>query len=298
MRVLVASDAMAGLDPRGASEVIARVFADAGAQVAVVPLVDGGPWFEPAVAAFDPAAVVAQPSSLAGALTVLSESAASGGASTLYLDLTRIARHRWDELVAVAARDVDALGGAVAGREVVAVVRFGQQSATLTGLTGVVAERGRLDESDLADTLAADTSVSRWCDALGVDGDTPGSGAADGVGALVLALGGRIISGIDACIAGFEVESSIAKADLMVTGSALLDFHAVGGDVVKEAARLAGEALRPVVAIVGRNFVSSRELRLAGIESAHPILDGPGDDEPTPSQLIDVATKVARSWSW
>ena len=151
---------------------------------------------------------------------------------------------------------------------------------------------------ELGDTLTADTRVSRWCEAIGVSGDMPGSGAADGVGALIAAVGGRITSGIDVCVDGFGVASTMAKADLIVTGSSVLDFHAVGGDVVKEVAALAGKALRPVIAIVGRNFVSARELRLGGIESAHPLLDGAGDDEPGPERLAGVASKVARSWNW
>ncbi len=293
MRVLVAADAIAGLDPRDASDVIGQAFADLGAQVAVVPLSDGGAWFADTVAAFDRTASVSQPATLQDALTCL----ASGGPVS-YLDLTGIAQHSWDELVSVGRVDVEALRADVAGREVVAVVRTGQQDATLTGMTGVVAERGRTVGADLADTLAADAAVSRWLDSLGVDGTVQGSGAADGIGAIILALGGRITSGIDACISGFRVADTVAKADLVVTGSSVLDFHAVGGHVVKEVARLANDALRPVVAIVGRNFVSSRELRLGGIESAHPILDGPGEDEPIPAQLSEVATAVARSWSW
>ncbi|MGV8846232.1 glycerate kinase [Tessaracoccus sp.] len=293
MRVLVAADAMAGLDPRGASEVIARAFADLGAQVAVVPLSDGGPWFAGSVAAFDDTADVLQPTSLAGALE-----AVTSPPPTRYVDLTNLAPHTWDELIAVQPEVLASLRAASAGRGIVGIVRSGTQRATLTGLTGAVAERGRRDGTDLADTLSADTRVSRWCDAIGVSGDVPGSGAAEGVGAVIVALGGRISSGIEVCVDGFDMASTMAKADLTVTGSAVLDFHAVGGDVVKEVARLAGQALRPVIAIVGRNFVSARELRLAGMESAHPILDGTGDDEPSPRQLADVASKVARSWSW
>lgn len=293
MRVLVAADAMAGLDPRGASEVIAEAFAGAGAQVAVVPLADGGPWFASTVADFDPAAAVARPSTLADVVTSL-----SADAPARYVDLTGVAPHTWDELVAIGGIDLHALRIALAGRGTVGVVSSGSQHSTLTGLTGVVAERGRRDGADLAETLFSDAKVSRWCEELGVAGDAPGSGAADGVGALFLAVGAGIVSGLDVCIEGFDVPSTVARADLVVTGSSLLDFHAVGGDVVKRVAGLAGEALRPVIAIVGRNFVSTRELRLAGIESAHPILEGIGDDEPIPAQLADVAAKVARSWSW
>ena len=289
----MAADAIAGLDPRGASDVIGRAFADLGAQVAVVPLCDGGAWFKDTVAAFDETASVFQPATLAEVVVSL-----RSGGPVSYIDLTRIAEHSWDELVRLQRAEVDSLREIVAGREVVAVVGAGRQDATLTGLTGIVAERGRSRGSDLADTLADDATVSRWVDGLGVDGTAPGAGAADGVGALFLALGGRVTSGIEACITGFRVADTVAKADLVVTGCSVLDFHAVGGHVVKEMARLAGDALRPVVAIVGRNFVSSRELRLGGIESAHPILDGPGEAEPTAAQLSEVAAAVARSWSW
>ncbi|MDO5735202.1 MAG: glycerate kinase [Propionibacteriaceae bacterium] len=293
MRVLVAADAMAGLDPRGASEVIAQAFVDAGAQVAVVPLADGGPFFAATVAGFDADAAVSGPGTLADAAAVLTDSS-----PPRYVDLTGIAHYSWEELVHVMPGDLEELRNASHLSDTVAVVRSGSQLDTLTGLTGVVAERGRRDGADLAQTLADDGLVSAWCATLGLDGATPGSGAAEGLGALVLALGGSIASGIDVSIKGFDLASTMAKSDVVVTGSALLDFHAVGGDVVKEVATLAGDALRPVIAIVGRNFVSSRELRLAGIESAHPILEGVGSDEPIPAQLAEVAAKVARSWSW
>ena len=56
--------------------------------------------------------------------------------------------------------------------------------------------------------------------------------------------------------------------------------------------------LRPVVAVVGRSFISTRELRLSGIETAHAILNVAGGPEPTPEQLADTATRVAQTWRW
>ena len=299
MRVLVAADAMAGLSPRGTSEVIASAFADAGAQVAVVPLADGGEAFADAMADVDPDCFVVRPGSVAELLDVLSTSAVNPGTtSVLSLDLTALAPPTWSELTSVGHVQVAELAGALAGRDLVATVRTGEESSTLTGLSGRVAERGREEGMDLADTLAADDQVCRWLESLDMAGTAPGSGAADGVGVIVLALGGRVLSGIAALIEGFGMEATVAQADLLVTGTAVLDFHAVGGDVVKEVARMGTDALRPVIAIVGRNFVSSRELRLAGIESAHAILDGAGQDQPIPAQLAEVAGKVAKSWSW
>lgn len=293
MRVLVAADAMAGLDPRGTSEIIGRAFADAGAEVAVVPLAEGGVGFADAVAELDPAGELARPANLRDLLRSL-----TSGSTTLWLDLTGLEMHAWEDLVAVGPRELAALARIVGSRNLVAIVSHGEQSATLTGLSGRVAERGRETGVDLAETLAANDAVTAWLSSVALNGVTPGTGAADGVGAIILALGGRVLSGIDALIEGFNMAQTAARADLLVTGTPALDFHVVGGDVVKEVARLGTEALRPVIAIVGRNFVSSRELRLAGLESAHSILEGVGDDEAEPEQLAEVARRVARSWSW
>lgn len=284
---------MAGLDPRGTSEIIGRAFADAGAEVAVVPLAEGGAGFADAVAELDPAGELSRP----GSLSDLSGSLRSGS-STLWLDLTGLEPHAWSDLMSVGPQELAALARIIGSRELVAIVRHGHQGATLTGLSGRVAERGRETGVDLAETLAANDAATAWLSSLGLDGATPGTGAADGVGSIILALGGRVLSGIDALIEGFNMVGTAARADLLVTGTPALDFHAVGGDVVKEVARLGTEALRPVIAIVGRNFVSSRELRLAGLESAHPILEGFGDADADPGQLAEVARRVARSWSW
>ena len=300
MRVLVAADAVAGLCARDASEVIATAFLDAGAEVAVVPLSDGGEGFADAIVGVDPHGHLVRPRTLSEMLETLSGKGepCDGAAATLRVDLTGLVPSAWRALTDVDRSRMAELADATAQRNLVAIVRSGEQSATLTGLSGRVAERGREDGLGLGETLAANDAVSLWLESLGLDGTAPGTGAADGGGAIILALGGRILSGIEALIEGFDMESTVAKADLLVTGTSILDFHAVGGDVVKEVARMGTEALRPVIAIVGRNFVSSRELRLAGIESAHAILDGAGDDQPGRAQLAQVAGRVAKSWSW
>ena len=289
----MAADAMSGMDARSASEVIARAFADQGDEVAVVTLAEGGQGFADALRDVDPDGELAHPATLRELLDAL-----CGGPTTLWIDLTGLSPHEWDDLTAVKASDVAILTQRLKGRRVTAIVAPGDRSATLTGLSGRVAERGRETGAELAETLKANDVVSHWVGALGIDGTLPGSGAADGVGALVMALGGRVLSGIDALAEGFSLDSTLSRADLVVTGAATLDFHAVGGDIVKEMAGRATDALRPVIAIVGRNFVSSRELRLAGIESAHPLLEGAGEDDSTPDQLAEVARGVALSWRW
>ena len=290
---------MVGLGPRDASEVIATAFAATGAQVAVVPLADGGPAFTAAVGELDVEVTVARPRSIVELLEILEQQEGrASDASKLWMDLTALAPFEWEQLVAVGPGVVSALAASLREDTLVGIVATGQESMTLTGLSGRVAERGREAAHELAETLAANDAVSAWLESLGADGAAPGSGAADGVGALVMALGGRVRSGIDALIDGFGVRATLARADLVVTGTSVLDFHAVGGDVVREVTQLANEALLPVIAIVGQNHVSARELRLKGIESAHAMVEGAGQPEPQPSQLAEVAGRVAQSWSW
>lgn len=295
MRVLVACDSLAGLTPRDASQIIGQAFADTGAQVAVVPLADGGDWLASALSELDPTAQYRR----AGDLTELLSALDSAGPGRLVVDLTAAATPVVDELSSAATEErLDALRARLVGCDVVGVVTRADESLALTGLSGALAERGRRDGVDLSVTLADDAAGTRWVESLGLDGAAPGTGAVAGLGAVVLAVGGVLATGIDLCAEGFRLRDVIPKADVVVTGAAQLDFHAVGGDVVREVARLSGEALRPVVAVVGRNFVSSRELRLAGIEAAYPVLAGAGDDEPSPEQLAETAAQVAATWRW
>lgn len=300
MRVLIATDALAGLSSRDASEVIATAFVEAGAEVAVVPLADGGQGFVDAINEVDPQGRLARPGTLSGFLEALAgeDFAGAGEGANLRVDLTGITPPAWDDLTEVGPDRIAALAAAIAQRNLVAIVGFSEQTTPLTGLSGRVAERGREDGVDLGVTLTANDAVSGWLESLDIDGSTPGTGAADGIGAIVVALGGKVLSGIEALVQEFDMEATASKADLLVTGTSILDFHAVGGDVVKEVARMGTAALLPVIVIAGRSFVSSRELRLAGIESAHAILDGAGDQKPTPAELAQVAGRVATSWSW
>ena len=89
--------------------------------------------------------------------------------------------------------------------------------------------------------------------------------------------------------------------DLVLTGCSVFDFATRGGGVVAAAARRAGEALSPCVAIAGEVVVGSREMRTMGIEAAYAVrestLDRPVGDV-TADELSATAARVARSWHW
>ncbi|AQX16661.1 MULTISPECIES: glycerate kinase [Tessaracoccus] len=297
MRVVIAADAMAGLTPADASALIAGRFAERGAVPAVVPLAVTGDALAHAVATAAPGAPFARPADAVDLGRALAD--ADGD---LVVDLTacRVADLGRGVLDAFADDPVEAVAvarQAWSGRRLVALVEDGQQERPLTGLTGLAATEGREHGADLADVLAADAVAGRWATSLGLTAQ-PGAGAAGGAGLLLQAMGAVITDPLTFLVEHYGLAGTMAQADLVVTGADMLDFHAVGGPVVKRIVGMAGEALRPVIAIVGRNYVSSRELRLAGLEAAYPVLAGAGDDIATPGQVAEVAERVARTWSW
>ncbi|MFD0866615.1 glycerate kinase, partial [Tessaracoccus lubricantis] len=126
----------------------------------------------------------------------------------------------------------------------------------------------------------------------------PGSGAAGGVGLLVTAFGGRVVDPLEWLAGRYGLGGTLARADLVVTGAELMEFHEVGGPVVKRVVAWAEQHLRPVIAIAGRNYISSRELRNAGLETAHALREGAADDTSSPEELEAAAGRIAASWTW
>lgn len=294
MRVLVACDAMAGLGPRGSSEVVARAFAEVGAQVAVIPVATNGEDLVDALTTIDEPTELRAVTGLSDLFDVLEP-----GPGALVLDLTAAVAPRLDDLVTIATDErLAAARAALAGRRIVALVPHGAEQPALTGLSGAIAELGRLRNADLGETLAEDSRAEAWAHGLGLDPTAPATGALGGLGALVLGLGGEVDSVLGFCLRAYGAADVMAQADVVVTGAAQLDFHAVGGAVVTTLSAMAAEALRPVIVVAGRTFVSARELRLAGIESAYPVLTGTGDDVPDADQLLATARKVAATWRW
>ena len=297
MRVVVACDATAGLSPRAASEAVAGAFAREGAAVAVVPLGAGGEAFREALAAADPAAFLVAPRDNAELAEVL-----RAPRDGVVVDLTG---YRADDLgrAAVAAFGPDPraalerMRAEWAGRGLGAVVAADEADRPLTGLSGLASTAGRAEGLDLAGVLAADARAEAWASELGVT-PGPGAGAAWGAGLLFAALSADVSHPLGLLTDRFGLARTVGQADVVVTGAESLDFHAVGGPIVRHMVALAGEALRPAIAVVGRNFVSSRELRLAGIESAYPAVEAASEAPATPEQLARVAALVAGTWRW
>jgi glycerate kinase len=306
LRVVVASDALAGLSGAEASETIAHAFADRGAEVVVIPLGVTGRALREAAG---PLGLTRDPGRRGSGHAGLAAPVDAGelgrllayADGDLVVDLTSchiadLGRAALDAFDPSPVQALEVAKRAWAGRRLVALVPEGQPERPLTGLTGMAATEGRERGADLAAVLSADSVAGRWAEHLGLTPE-PGAGAAGGAGMLIQAMGGVVTDPLTFLEDSYGLPATLAQADVVVTGAESLDFHAVGGPVVKRVVSLAGEALRPVIAIVGRNFVSARELRLAGLEAAYPVMPG-ANGEATPEQLAAVAARVATTWSW
>jgi glycerate kinase len=130
--------------------------------------------------------------------------------------------------------------------------------------------------------------------------DESGAGAAGGLGYALLLLGGRREPGFGTVARALHLAELVKRADLVVTGEGRLDWQSMSGKVVSGLAALAGEAMRPCVALAGDVQVGARELRANGIEAAYSLVEMVGTDralaEPAQS-LADMAARVARTWS-
>lgn len=187
------------------------------------------------------------------------------------------------------------------GWEARALVLATDDETPLLGLLGTTNVSG-VDRGLAPDRLA---TVDRQLEHLAsLTGRRPallrGAGAGGGVGYALLVAGALKAPGLETVAAEIALAAGMARADLVVTGEAALDFGAGSGRVSAAVARFAAAAVRPCVALAGRVTVGARETRALGIESAYGVadtLEGGGTGDPA-TDLASLAERVARTWSW
>ncbi len=171
----------------------------------------------------------------------------------------------------------------------------------LTGLFGATKVFG--PQKGLPDDLMA--TVDGWLEQLAVAVDRrtsleKGAGAAGGLGFALLALGATREPGIGLVADAVRLAERARAADLVVTGEGAFDFSSRAGKVPYGVAEIAGDALRPCVALAGEVLVGAREMRALGVESAYSLVEMVGRErafaDPA-GALADVAERVARTWS-
>ena len=134
-------------------------------------------------------------------------------------------------------------------------------SNPLLGPSGAAAVYGPQKGASAADVIELDRRLAVFADALeGAGGvrvrDTPGAGAAGGVGFALLAIAGRFRSfalrpGVELLMEATDFEARLAGADLVITGEGRIDAQTAFGKTALGVARRAAAAGVPCVAVGG-----------------------------------------------
>jgi glycerate kinase len=177
----------------------------------------------------------------------------------------------------------------------------------LTGLHGASAVYGPQKGATREDVLRLDAALDHFAGvlekALGVEGlrTLPGGGAAGGIGAALLALGARVVSGIGLVTALIGLEAQLDAADLVITGEGSFDHQSLRGKVAAGIAGGARDRGLPCVVVAGRNETGHREAAAAGVTEAYALVDHFGSAERALAEpargLREISARLARQWS-
>lgn len=184
----------------------------------------------------------------------------------------------------------------------------------LLGLHGASSVFGPQKGADRADVLLLDAALERFAAVLERDlpgcpdrlGTLPGGGAAGGLGAAVLALGGHCESGIGLVTRAIGLDATLDAVDLVITGEGSFDHQSLRGKVVAGVAGAARDRGVPCVVVAGQVSTGRREAGAAGVTDAYSLVEHFGGDErgglaaamERPAEgLRALGTRLARQWS-
>ncbi|MGW1448252.1 glycerate kinase family protein [Micromonospora sp. NPDC002411] len=184
----------------------------------------------------------------------------------------------------------------------------------LLGLHGASNVFGPQKGADRADVLLLDAALERFAAVLERDlpgcpaglGTVPGGGAAGGIGAALLALGGGCESGIGLVTRATRLDDALDTADLVITGEGSFDHQSLRGKVVAGVAGAARDRGVPCVVVAGQVSTGRREAASAGVTDAYSLVEHFGGEEgggldaalSRPAEgLRDLGARLARQWS-
>jgi glycerate 2-kinase len=178
----------------------------------------------------------------------------------------------------------------------------------LLGERGAAATYGPQKGATPDDVGRLDARLAGWADALEAatgrrERETPGAGAAGGVGFALLAIGDRCASltlepGIDLVMAVTGFGASLASADLVITGEGRIDAQTAFGKTALGVAKRAHEAGTPCLAVGGGVTPEGIEALAAIGATAVPVAELPQsiDDAMAagPAPLERCGERIAR----
>jgi glycerate kinase len=149
---------------------------------------------------------------------------------------------------------------------------------------------------------ALEERLTQWAGELDAAAGRPvsaesGAGAAGGIGAALLALGGHCESGASIIAEHTELAGDLAVVDLVITGEGKFDDQSLRGKVVGALAALARSAQVPVVVLAGQVSLDEPAFHSAGILAACAVSDYAGSVRlalaDAANQLMGLAAQVA-----
>ena len=153
-----------------------------------------------------------------------------------------------------------------------------------------------------ATVAALEERIAEWACQLDTAAGRPvsaesGAGAAGGIGAALLALGGRCESGASIIAEHTGLVDDISAADLVITGEGKFDEQSLHGKVVGALAAAARSSHVPVVVLAGQVVLDNQALQSAGILAAYAVSDYAGSvrlaHADAANQLMGLASQVA-----
>jgi glycerate 2-kinase len=198
------------------------------------------------------------------------------------------------------------LGGAPQLRQV-SLVAATDVDNPLLGLHGASNVYGPQKGASREDVLVLDAALENFSGVLEKAFDCPGlaalpgAGAAGGIGAALLALGARMVSGIGLVSTLIGLEKELDQAGLVITGEGSFDHQSLRGKVVAGVANGARDRGLPCVVVAGRIETGHREAASAGVSEMHSLVEHFGTVELALTEpargLREIAGALAQQWS-
>lgn len=192
---------------------------------------------------------------------------------------------------------IDELGGLDVARQRLAGVELVAASDVeypLLGPWGAARVFGPQKGADAETVVTLEQRLSDWAAELDAAAGRqvsaePGAGAAGGIGAALLALGGQRESGAAIIAEHTGLADDLAAADVVVTGEGQLDEQSLHGKVVGALAAAARARQIPVLVLAGQVGLDGFTQRSAGITAAYAIADYAGSVR---LALVDAANQL------
>jgi glycerate kinase len=200
---------------------------------------------------------------------------------------------------------VDALGGlpgairALSGFELIAATDV---EHPLLGRNGAARVFGPQKGADPSTVERLDGRLAGWAAELraatGRDvREVPGAGAAGGLGAALLALGGRRVSGAQLLAGPTGAADEMARCDVLITGEGRFDEQSLHGNVVGSLTALARGHDVPVLVLAGQVALPPPDVTRAGVTAAYSLSEQAGSVRraigEAAVQLVSLAARAA-----